>query len=281
MDTYLLTWNPKAWSWDDLSDVLALARRGETIERRWSCGNTTSIPVGARAFLLRQSVEPKGLLASGWVTRGTYQDRHWNPTKASAGITANFVRVRFDTVLDPETEQLLDPGKFTSRSLARVNWKPQASGSRVLAESAAELENVWSAHIGRTAARRDPPVSELGAATEGIISVRLRLHRSRERSLRAAKLADAAERAPDGRLRCEVPGCGFDFFERYGHIGRGFAHVHHVLPLAESDGGVQTRLNDLAVVCANCHAMIHRGRESRPLVGLIPSSHAKKAEEAS
>jgi 5-methylcytosine-specific restriction protein A len=31
-----------------------------------------------------------------------------------------------------------------------------------------------------------------------------------------------------------------------------------VLPLAENDQPVETRLKNLAIVCANCHRMLHR-----------------------
>jgi hypothetical protein len=52
--------------------------------------------------------------------------------------------------------------------------------------------------------------------------------------------------------------CGMDFSERYGAIGEGFIHVHHLRPLALKKA--EYRLNatkDLAPVCPNCHAMLH------------------------
>jgi predicted HNH restriction endonuclease len=107
------------------------------------------------------------------------------------------------------------------------------------------------------------------AAEEGRIQKRLSVHRSRERSLRAAKLAAAIAKSPDGHLRCEVPGCGFDFEAVYGKLGAGFAEVHHLRPLAQMDGPVETTLGDLAVVCANCHRMIHLGGECRKMTGLV------------
>ena len=95
-------------------------------------------------------------------------------------------------------------------------------------------------------------------------------HRSREAKLRAAKIRSALEKG-HGKLECEVPGCGFDFFYTYGEIGHRFAIVHHLAPLASSDAsGEKTSLDDLVIVCANCHAMIHRGGECRPLDSLIP-----------
>lgn len=53
--------------------------------------------------------------------------------------------------------------------------------------------------------------------------------------------------------------CKFDFGEKFGSFGRGFIHVHHVVPLSAI--GVQYEIdpiNDLVPICPNCHAMIHR-----------------------
>ena len=105
---------------------------------------------------------------------------------------------------------------------------------------------------------------------EGEVRRWFRVHRRREARLRREKIRMALQNN-GGRLICEVPGCGFDFFARYGGLGRGYAHVHHKeqLSTAPSDGR-SVKLNDLAVVCANCHAMIHVGGECRPLEGLVP-----------
>lgn len=94
------------------------------------------------------------------------------------------------------------------------------------------------------------------------------LHRTRERRLRAKKI-EAVLQSSGGRLVCEVPGCHFDFSEVYGELGEGFAHVHHLKPLSGAGEGMHVGLSDLAIVCANCHAMIHKGGECRPLDGLI------------
>ena len=58
--------------------------------------------------------------------------------------------------------------------------------------------------------------------------------------------------------KCQV--CSFDFEEKYGIWGTNFAEVHHIKPLSEFKGN-KTETNpktDLAVLCANCHRMIHR-----------------------
>lgn len=58
--------------------------------------------------------------------------------------------------------------------------------------------------------------------------------------------------------RCQV--CGLDFEEKYGEIGRHFIEVHHLNPIAETDGEhALDPVTGLVPLCCNCHAMIHRG----------------------
>lgn len=55
---------------------------------------------------------------------------------------------------------------------------------------------------------------------------------------------------------CEV--CGFDFGEVYGSRGKGFIHVHHIVPVSQlRDNYIIDPLKDLVPVCPNCHAMLH------------------------
>lgn len=109
-------------------------------------------------------------------------------------------------------------------------------------------------------------------AFEGVKKKRFVEHRKRERKLRDKKIAIALA-ANGGRLICEVPNCNFDFEKVYGAIGAGYAQVHHKVPLSEAPSeGIKTKLTDLAVVCANCHSMIHVGGECRSMAGLIPTS---------
>ena len=61
-----------------------------------------------------------------------------------------------------------------------------------------------------------------------------------------------------GRLACEI--CGFTFGAAYGPRGVDFIECHHVTPLSEIEIGRKTRFDDLALVCANCHRMIHAKR---------------------
>jgi len=52
--------------------------------------------------------------------------------------------------------------------------------------------------------------------------------------------------------------CDFDFEETYGELGKGFSECHHLYPLSMNKKNRVTKLEDVAILCANCHRMIHR-----------------------
>jgi 5-methylcytosine-specific restriction endonuclease McrA len=84
-----------------------------------------------------------------------------------------------------------------------------------------------------------------------------RLHLYRERNRSVISKAKALRLENDPLLRCEV--CGFSFVEKYGHIGEGFIEAHHKIPLSDLKEGGHTRVEDIALLCSNCHRMIHSG----------------------
>lgn len=55
---------------------------------------------------------------------------------------------------------------------------------------------------------------------------------------------------------CQI--CGFDFHATYGDVGRNYIEAHHTKPVSEMKKGDVTRVEDLAMVCSNCHRMLHR-----------------------
>ena len=83
-----------------------------------------------------------------------------------------------------------------------------------------------------------------------------KLHKLRERDSKINKKKKEVYFKKHGKLNCEV--CDFDFYKVYGDIGKGFMEAHHRIPLSELDGESKTELKDLALVCSNCHRMLHR-----------------------
>jgi 5-methylcytosine-specific restriction protein A len=84
---------------------------------------------------------------------------------------------------------------------------------------------------------------------------RRRLHNTIERNPRLIARAKAA-------LGATCQACGFNFSEFYGpELGASFIEAHHRIPLSQLLPGTRVRLNpetDFAVLCANCHRMMHR-----------------------
>jgi predicted HNH restriction endonuclease len=83
-------------------------------------------------------------------------------------------------------------------------------------------------------------------------------HKARERNPKLVIKAKALFKSKHGRLFCEA--CKFDFKAKYGNIGDGFIEVHHTIPVSEPKSGQKTSIADLALVCSNCHRILHRRR---------------------
>jgi hypothetical protein len=88
---------------------------------------------------------------------------------------------------------------------------------------------------------------------------RMRSHMVRERDRRLIAAKKKQVQRITGKLACEA--CGFDFGEAYGKHGEGIIDCHHVVPLSSIIDTQVTRLEDLALLCANCHRIVHRRRQ--------------------
>ncbi len=113
---------------------------------------------------------------------------------------------------------------------------------------------------------------EVAEAAEGALVTRVHRYRERDRKIVENKKKQFLKK--HARLYCEA--CNFDFAAAYGDRGEGFIECHHTVPVSEMKPGDKTKLSDLALVCANCHRMIHAKRPwlSIPeLVGLLKKRH--------
>jgi len=82
----------------------------------------------------------------------------------------------------------------------------------------------------------------------------LRIHYSRERKPQRIPKLKAFKLAHDC-LFCEV--CGGDYAHYDKPVRERVFEVHHDVPLATASHQVETKLDDLSVLCANCHRAIH------------------------
>ncbi|MCP9751309.1 HNH endonuclease [Ferruginibacter sp. HRS2-29] len=82
-----------------------------------------------------------------------------------------------------------------------------------------------------------------------------KLHKVRERDKKIVQ-EKKKQSMIDGKLYCEA--CEFEYQSKYGELGTGFIECHHKMPLFNIQISRKTRLDDLALVCADCHRMLHR-----------------------
>lgn len=104
---------------------------------------------------------------------------------------------------------------------------------------------------------------EFAAAEEASLTEK-RQYIRHARIERNAKAANAAKKARG--YTCE--GCGINFEWIYGERGKGFIEAHHLVPLYTLPEGVSVKIdvqNDFAVLCSNCHRIVHR---SKPMLSI-------------
>jgi predicted HNH restriction endonuclease len=80
-----------------------------------------------------------------------------------------------------------------------------------------------------------------------------KIHKLKERNRKLVEIAKREfERKNNWKLFCEV--CNFDFNMFY---WKNYIEAHHKIPLFEIEDRSGNTIKDLAMLCANCHRMIH------------------------
>jgi len=90
--------------------------------------------------------------------------------------------------------------------------------------------------------------------TEGRPIYKTHIYRERDKKIIDKKKNQVLKE--NKKLECEA--CFFNFEAVYGDRGDGYIECHHKNPLADLLEEQVTKLDDLALLCANCHRIIHR-----------------------
>ncbi|MFD2046459.1 HNH endonuclease [Ornithinibacillus salinisoli] len=83
-----------------------------------------------------------------------------------------------------------------------------------------------------------------------------KVHRFRERNSKVIIDAKKDFKKKYGELFCQV--CGINFEKLYGERGKDFIEAHHTKPISKMKDREKTRIEDIVMLCSNCHRMIHR-----------------------
>jgi 5-methylcytosine-specific restriction endonuclease McrA len=193
--------------------------------------------------------KPEALGDDLWVSR---QDE---PSEIKVGIEIEEVK------LTPEEgmleRKLLKTHSIMSRN--RIITKPVGTVFRLSSEEEQVLSNLWKAEYSDES-------NIIFSATEGTRQLKAHLYRERSRKLISQKKEQYKKL--NGLLRCEI--CGLSFAKIYPiSLGEDFIEVHHKTPLSQIESVVRTTLDDLLLVCANCHRMIHRTKDCEQNLELL------------
>ena len=109
-----------------------------------------------------------------------------------------------------------------------------------------------------------------------------RVYRQHRKIERSSKTAVKVKRALG--YRCMA--CETDMAERYGDLGLNYIEAHHLKPLSSYSVDERVELDprhDFAVLCPNCHRMIHRMENTSDIEGLkaVLASKCRRSDDAS
>ncbi|SNY92309.1 5-methylcytosine-specific restriction enzyme A [Cohaesibacter sp. ES.047] len=255
-----------------------LSLRDTRIHERWASRSDDELFDAVKAFI----VKPEKVRKPDWtrdelliVLDYHLKHRDFDPRPNSPEITELVERVAKvgDVLGISKQDTPLRSAEAIAMKLRNFSAHDQqytANGRKGLQNGSALEAELWNCfservdEVSRLATRIVEASSSLVAseaiaddvefeASEGRVLTRLHLSRERKRSLVERKKKSVLKRT--GQLVCEI--CGFDFEKTYGERGKGFIECHHTYPVSSLSGKSKTKLSDLALVCSNCHRMIH------------------------
>lgn len=182
-----------------------------------------------------------------------------------ADLTKRFT----STAINLGSEKQLPLDYEAAHALGVSYWLDDLPSDEQLASDLREMVSVYRALSFRGGIDpSDEFVRKDAASDEAIIeSRRYRFHRRIERNPSAAALVKK-------HLGVSCQACDLNFADTYGDIGDGFIEVHHLKPLSTLEEGSVISYSissDFAVLCANCHRMIHRWTSPSDLAGFSAS----------
>ncbi|WP_240720789.1 HNH endonuclease [Pseudarthrobacter sp. NamE2] len=228
--------------WDYRDVVEHVATYGRVLQR-WQVGAYRDIRLDTEAWLLAAGSTDA---SSGLIGHGTVESEPYDPSQPGEPGNTWCVTVAFDALLALGDQVRPD---VLREAVPGVDWATAAYSVTALPpEAEPALRRLW----------RDQGPEVYGPA-------RLVPGTYPSHAVSSAAV-NRYEQDPDARRVClafhgtACAACGFSFEASYGSIGEGFMEVHHTVPVSLLDSGYALdAVTDLVPLCANCHAMAHRG----------------------
>jgi hypothetical protein len=137
---YLFTWNPKQFPFGEMEQhIQEIEKQGFSVFS-WSVGNRRTIYPNARVFLLRQGLEPRGLVGVGEVQSEITEGPHWEKDKSMEGDRAFTAEVRWIAL---SRDPFLSLPNLMQQTANSAVWSSRASGIELQTELRQKLEEIW------------------------------------------------------------------------------------------------------------------------------------------
>ena len=194
-------------------------------------------PVGsAQEWLTLYVISVAGTFYTNWLYR-------WVNVGAPKDV-ANRYKTRLNELIGPVVHHPTAYRKAVPLSTVAHNIEPVKAAVRAAAVALrSAVRKTAAAQAARAGTGAASPVDIENTLREAKVLLRKRSRRLRAEALRRSRGVCAA--------------CGTDYSVVLGGRGLSIQQEHHRRQLAATDMPVVTAVEDLAVVCANCHALIH------------------------
>lgn len=133
VNSWLLTYNPERWDWDDFEDVVSMTKRGEGYHTDWNCSNQKAKD-GDRVYMVKlgDNSTPKGIFATGYIISDFYEGENFDSSKSNK---IKYVEILLTKVLDYRTENIITLDELNAK-YPEQKWNPQGSGISIRPDAA-------------------------------------------------------------------------------------------------------------------------------------------------
>jgi hypothetical protein len=236
------------------------SRLTESAPIRWVVRQkATSIQVGDHVFIWRSAGKKRG--QSGVIASGTILTEPEVMADDSGGLWSDGessdelrVVIQLDDVrLSAEEGMLLAQDLSAESSIEQLRIFRMRSETNYMlsSEHGSKLMLLWTREGGQ-----HEHEAFSGGFSEG--EKKERIHMRRERNRKLVELAKRQFIVKHGRLFCEA--CGFNAHSSYGIDPDKLIEAHHKVAVSELEAGSYTRVQDLLMLCPNCHRVVHHRR---------------------
>lgn len=239
--------------------VMAIARLPSPA--REDITHSVSFPLRSGSFVMDEMafdiIDDDGITATLAPLRVSIRNsNHWIELQDRlAAIAQDLLSIEEIRAKHPELAGAIERhGQALKAQVNSIDIRRAADEVNVLQEKIFGLTNAGSATVLEAADAKAPVEEEEIFGVEGKLLTRIHVYKERDRAF-AARVKKYYRDKNGGKLICEC--CAMDPVVYYGETGERCLEAHHKVPIEQLQPDSITRVEEMAIVCASCHRIIH------------------------